>query len=114
MYDGIDRMDKLMTGLSQQQKVITNNIANTHTPGYVRQSYSFTDVLEDLHNPFENNLSHKMGSMKGQGFAQLESRPVNLAQELIDMQKVFLNYSMVSRRASTVFGNLRRATQLGR
>lgn len=114
MYDGIDKLDKVIGGLSAQQKVITNNISNTHTPGYTRQTYSFSDVLGNLNNPFETRLSQKMGSMAGSAFQSEEGQPVNLAQEMLEMQKVFLNYSMVTRRASTIFGNMRRATQIGR
>lgn len=114
MYDGINKIENIISGLSSQQKVISGNIANTHTPGYVRQSYNFSDVLGNLTNPFETNLSRKMGSMLNSSMVQTEGRPVNLAQEMVAMQKVFLNYSMVTRRASTVFSNLRRATQLGR
>lgn len=114
MYEGIDRIENIIGGLTGQQKVISNNVANTHTPGYVRQTYSFSDVLGNLNNPFETELSRKMGAMAGSTFAQTDGKPVNLAQEMIEMQKVFLNYSMASRRASTVFSNLRRATQIGR
>jgi flagellar basal body rod protein FlgB len=114
MFKGLDRIEAAIGGLSSQHKVISNNVANSHTPGYVRQSYNFSDVLGHMSNPFETELSRKMGSMAGSTFAQGDGHPVNLAQELVDMQKVFLNYSMVSRRASTVFSNLRRATQIGR
>lgn len=115
MYDNIDHIDKMIGGLSQQQKVISNNIANTHTPGYVRQTYNFSDVLGNLSNPFETSLSQKMGSMMSSSFAQAEDgKPVNMAEEMIEMQKVYLNYSMVTRRVSTIFGNIRRATQIGR
>ncbi len=116
MYESIDRIDRMVTGLTDEQKVISNNIANSHTPGYVRQEYNFADVLGNLNNPFETDLSRKMGSMKGSSFAQEEgiAKPVDLAREMVEMQKVFLNYSMVTRRASTIFSNIRRATQIGR
>ncbi len=114
MYDGIDKIGGMIEGLSQHQKVISNNIANSHTPNYHRQQYNFTDVLGTLNNPFETELSMKMGSMANSTFAQSTGKPVELAEEMVDMQKVFLNYSMVTRRISTVFGNLRRATQIGR
>lgn len=114
MYDSIDWIDKVIGGLSSQQKVLSNNIANTHTPGYVRQEYKFSDVLANLNNPFETGLSRKMGSMQNSSFVQEEGRPVNLAEEMVEMQKVFLNYSMTTRRVSTIFNNLRRATQIGK
>jgi flagellar basal body rod protein FlgB len=114
MYENIDKIDRIVGGLSEQQKVLSNNIANVHTPGYSRQQYSFSDVLGQLSNPFETKLSMKMGSVANSGLADGVGTPVNLAHEMIDMQKVFLNYTMVTRRASTIFNNIRRATQIGR
>ncbi len=114
MYDSIDRMDRMISGLSQQQKVVSNNIANSNTPGYVRQSYNFTEVLGQLSNPYETHLSQKMGSMENSAMVQTTGTGVDMATEMIEMQKVFLNYSLVTKRASTVFNNLRRATQIGR
>lgn len=114
MYDGIDKMDRMVAGLTNQQKAISNNIANAHTPGYTRQTYSFSDVLGNMSNPYENRLSQRMGAMIDTSLGEDGGEPVDLAREMVDMQKVYLNYSMVTRRMSTVFGNLRRATQLGR
>jgi hypothetical protein len=53
--------------------------------------------------------------MKDSSFVQEEGgRPVNLSEEMVDLQKVFLNYSLVTKRVSTIFNNIRRATQIGR
>lgn len=115
MYDSVDKIDGIIGALSSQQKILSNNIANAHTPGYVRQQYKFSDVLGNLENPFETKLSSKMGSMMHASMAQEEGgEPVNLANEMIEMQKVFLNYTMVTRRVSTIFNNIRRASQIGR
>lgn len=114
MYESVDKVEKIISGLSMQQKVISNNVANVHTPHYARQTYNFSDVLSNLQNPFETDLSRKMGSMMGSVLAQETGQPVNLATEMVDMQKTFLNYTMVTRRASTIFNNIRRATQIGR
>jgi len=113
MYGNIDQITSIINGLSGQQKVLSNNVANAHTPGYVRQTYSFSDVLGNLNNPFENDLSRKMGSTGPSASSEGEGG-VDIAHEMIEMQKVFLNYSMVTRRASTVFSNIRRASQIGK
>lgn len=114
MYESVDKIENIITGLANHQKVVSNNIANAHTPGYLKQTYKFADVLGNMNNPFETNLSQKMGSMANSSFAMEEGKPVDIAREMVDMQKVFLNYTMVTRRASTIFNNIRRATQIGR
>jgi flagellar basal-body rod protein FlgB len=115
MYEGVDRLGNIVNALSEHQKVISNNIANTHTPGYTRQTYSFQDVLGNLNNPFETQLSSKMGSMQNSTLAQeTDGQPVDLAHEMVDMQKLFLNYTLVTRRMTTIFSNIRRASQIGR
>ncbi len=115
MYEDINRIDNIIAGLSSQQKVISNNVANAHTPGYVRQTYDFKEVLGQMDNPYENDLSRKMGSMKGTVFSETDGgQKVNLADEMINMQKVYLNYAMVTRRASSIFNNLRKAVQIGK
>ncbi len=115
MYEGVDNIERMIGGIANQQKVIANNVANAHTPGYAKQTYNFSDVLGRLSNPFETQLSQRMGSMKDSSFVEAEDgRPVNLSEEMVDLQKVFLNYSLVTKRVSTIFNNIRRATQIGR
>ncbi len=114
MYEGIDSIGQIIGSLSSQQKVISNNIANWNTPGYVRQEYKFSDVLGNLNNPYETDLSKKMGAMTNANFTETDGQPVDISKEMVDMQKTYLNYSLVTRRISTVFNNIRRATQIGR
>ncbi|MEZ4573535.1 MAG: hypothetical protein R2857_01170 [Vampirovibrionales bacterium] len=65
---------------------------------YTRKTYSFTDVLGQLSNPFETELSRRMGSMMDNQFATDTGAPVIIAEELMDVQPgVALNQSMVTR-----------------
>lgn len=112
MYDSIQYLSKITTALSENQRVISNNIANSQTPGYVKQESTFLDVLGRLENPYESQLSKKMGAMTPK--KPSTNRPVDIAEEFLNMQKYFLDYNLVTRRMSTVFNNIRRATQVGR
>ncbi|MCA9799614.1 MAG: hypothetical protein KC476_02470 [Cyanobacteria bacterium HKST-UBA06] len=114
IYKHINPMAHSLSALSQQQKTISTNLANAHTPGYTRKTYSFTDVLGQLSNPFETELSRRMGSMMDNQFATDTGAPVIIAEELMDMQQVALNQSMVTRVLTGHVNVLKKATQIGR
>ncbi len=114
MYDAVDQFSSMMTGMGLQQKMVSTNIANAHTPNYTRKTYSFTDVLGQLSNPYENKLSRQMGASVENNFTQETGAPVNLTQEFVDMQKIALNHSMVSRVVTSIFTNLKKSTQIGK
>lgn len=114
MYDAVDQFSSIMNGLGQQQKMASTNIANAHTPNYTRKTYSFTDVLGQLSNPYENKLSRQMGASLENNFTQETGQPVDLTREFVEMQKISLNHSMVSRVVTSIFTNLKRSTQIGK
>ena len=115
MFSQIDYLGDITTGIARNQKIATNNVANAQTPGYMHQEATFTDVLGKMQNPFENDLSCKMGSMKdSQLFKKPGSHRVDIAEEMLNMQEYSEQYSLVTRRLSSIFSNLRRASQIGR
>ncbi|MFX8715878.1 hypothetical protein ABTM38_19610, partial [Acinetobacter baumannii] len=81
-------------------------------PGYTAREVSFADLLK-TDNPFETDLSRKMGSKMSE-IASSTGQPVDLQKEMIEMQKNSLYYSMVTRRASSIFTSLKAAAQIGR
>ncbi|HEY9746930.1 MAG TPA: hypothetical protein V6C99_12010 [Oculatellaceae cyanobacterium] len=101
-----------LSAISERQRLASANLANAHTPGYTAKQVSFSDLLRE-DNPFETDLSRKMGGAMGALGADT-GQPVNLQREMIEMQKNMLYYSMASRRASTIFNALRTASQIGR
>lgn len=101
----------VLDAVSYRQKLVSNNIANAHTPGYSAQRASFSELLANANNPFETNLSAKMGTVPGVHNA---GGPVSLQKEMLEMQKNNLFFAMASRRLTTVFTTLRTASQIGR
>lgn len=101
-----------LNAISERQRMTSANLANAHTPGYTAQHVSFADLLR-ADNPFETALSQKMGS-KATAISSDSRQSVDMQRELIDMQKNMLYYSMVTRRASSIFTSLRTASQVGR
>jgi flagellar basal body rod protein FlgB len=101
-----------LSAISERQRLTSANLANAHTPGYTARQVRFSDLLK-TDNPFETALSQKMGGK----LSEINSdtgMPVDMQKELIDMQKNMLFYSMVTRRASSIFNELRTASQVGR
>jgi flagellar basal body rod protein FlgB len=101
-----------LSAISEKQRMTSANIANANTPGYLAQSVSFSDLLKADH-PFETVLSEKMGSKLIEE-GGTTGMPVDMQKELIEMQKNLLFYSMVTRRASTIFNGLKTAAGVGR
>lgn len=108
----IDQMSHYLSAISERQRLTSANIANAHTPGYTAREIQFADLLK-TDNPFETQLSHRMGSKLSEMNTDA-GIPVDMQKELIEMQKNMLFYSMTTRRASTIFNSLKSATQVGR
>jgi flagellar basal body rod protein FlgB len=108
----LDMVLNSLNAVSERQKLSSANLANAHTPGYTAKQVSFADLVR-TDNPFETQLSQKMGSKMTEMNTET-GLPVDVQRELIEMQKNMLYYSMVSRRASTIFTALRTASQIGR
>jgi flagellar basal body rod protein FlgB len=104
----------MLGAISQHQKLVSSNLANAHTPGYTTKSASFSDLLYHQDSPFEVPLAKKLGSSLNPLGVTDTGEPVNLQQQMIDMQKNMLFYSIASRRAASIFNSLRTASQIGR
>jgi flagellar basal-body rod protein FlgB len=108
----IKPISNMLGVISQKQKITSVNIANAQTPGYIARKASFSDLLQ-TNNMFETSLSQRMGGHFRE-IDQYSGVPVDLQQELIDMQKNTLYYNMATRRASSVFTALKTASGVGR
>jgi len=105
-------ISNVLSVISQKQKINSANVANAQTPGYIARTASFSDLLQE-NNPFETPLSQKMGGHM-QEIDQLSGAPVDLQQELVDMQKNMLYYSMATRRATSIFTALKTVINVGK
>jgi flagellar basal-body rod protein FlgB len=108
----IKPINNILNVISQKQKITSVNIANAQTPGYIARKASFSDLLQ-TNNLFETSLSQRMGG-HFQEMDQYSGAPVDLQQELIDMQKNTLYYSMATRLASSKFTALKTVSGVGR
>ncbi len=103
-----------LNAISRRQQMISGNIANVHTPGYTAKKAEFSDLLFNVKSPFETRLAKQMGSTLSPMSSHDSGAPVNMQQEMLEMQKNMLFYSMATRRAASIFNSLRTASQIGR
>jgi flagellar basal-body rod protein FlgB len=112
----ISRISNILNLISQRQEMTTHNIANMHTPNFAPRHISFAEMLGSPANKFETPLAKKMGGGSGMslGTPDPTGQGVILQDELMDMQKNSLYYSIATRRLSSLLNSLRTAGQVGR
>ncbi len=115
MYSPLDSMGKveLMLDLvAQRQLALGSNLANMHTPGYVRRDIDFSEYLGSMNSPLETKLSQKLGpSAIMEERYQEEIRP---DKELIEMQNNSILYSMAARRMSNIITEMKTVINVGK
>ena len=94
--------------LSSQQEAISENLANMHTPGYKRRGINFSTYLNAHNNPLETKLSEKLGPSP---FWNEEENEVSSTQELMDMQRVQVFYTVATRQMTSVIQQMKQVTQ---
>lgn len=109
--DNLDKTNMILDLIAKKQKVVGNNLANVNTPGYLREEVDFERYIGSLKNPIETKLSKTLGPSPLLSKRQGE---VNVTQELLDMQKNGLYYTVVARRMSNIITELKSVAQIGR
>jgi flagellar basal body rod protein FlgB len=110
-FQSMDVARTLLNMISKNQTIITSNVSNYHTPGYVKKNSNFQEVLGSMRSPVLTDLAKKMGP------APMVTEPegkVVLEEELLNMQRNFLYYSMVSRRSTSLITAIKAIAQVGR
>jgi len=114
-FTSLDSMGKttlMMDLISQRQRALGSNIANVDTPGYVRRDIDFSQYLGSMNSPIETKLSTALGPS-----GVIEDRreeEIDIAQELSEMQKNSLMYTMATRRMSNIITQMKTAINVGK
>ncbi len=115
MYTSLDSMGKvslMMDLISQRQRALGSNIANVHTPGYIRQDIEFGQYLNTMNSPLETRLSEKLGPSAIA--TDRSEEPVNAANELLKIQENSILYSMATRRMSNIVTEMKTVINVGK
>ncbi len=115
MYSPLDSMGKvgLMLDLvSQRQVALGDNLANVHTPGYVRKDINFAEYLSSMNSPLETKLSQKLGpsAIIEEHFQEI----IRPDKELLEIQNNALIYNMATRRMSNIITQMKTAINVGK
>lgn len=114
-FTSLDSMGKatlMMDLISQRQRALGSNIANMDTPGYVRRDINFSQYLGSMNSPLETKLSSALGPS-----GIIEDRPkgeIDVAEELAELQKNSLMYTMATRRMTNVITMMKTAINVGK
>ncbi|MEW5820597.1 MAG: flagellar basal body protein [Cyanobacteriota bacterium] len=110
-FDSLNITGKMLTLLSNNNSVITNNISNSDTPGYVKQNTNFEQVMGSIRSPIETPLAKRMGPNP---MLVEDGGKVVLEEEITNMQRNFLLYNLVTRRAGSLVTTIKSMAQVGR
>ena len=114
-YTGIDAFSNaslMMDLVSQRQRALGSNIANVDTPGYVRRDIDFAQYLGSMNSPLETKLSTKLGPSGI--LEEREKEEIDIAEELTEMQKNSILYTMATRRMSNVINQMKTVINVGK
>ena len=107
----IDKANLILDLISIKQESLSSNLANVSTPGYVRQDVNFEQYIGKLNSPLETEMAKKIGPCP---LIEEKEGKVNIAEELMAMQKNSLFYSIASRRATSLIQELKTVIQVGK
>lgn len=114
-FTSLDPMGKanlMMDLVSQRQRALGSNIANMDTPGYVRRDINFSQYLGSMNSPLETKLSSALGPS-----GVIEDKQhveIDIAEELSEMQKNSLYYTMATRRMSNIINEMKTVINVGK
>lgn len=110
--DPMNSTGAILDLISKKQKVIGENLANIDTPGYTRKDIDFGQYLGDTNGTLETKLTSKFGSAPV--FENNSNEEVNPANELLELQKNSLLYTMATRRMSNIITEMKTVINVGK
>ncbi|MDD3436088.1 MAG: flagellar basal body protein [Candidatus Gastranaerophilales bacterium] len=115
IFNPVDAMQGttlMMDLIAKKQKALGENLANVDTPGYTRRDVQFGQYLGTSVSPLENKVIAKYGSAPV--FENNSQEPVNVGNELLELQKNSLLYSMATRRMSNIITEMKTVINVGK
>lgn len=100
--------------IAKKQKILGENLANADTPGYTRKDFNFAESLS-MHtgaSSLEGKLNDKFGTSLAS--ANDTGQQVNMANELMELQKNSLLYTMATRQMSSIITQMRTVVNVGK
>jgi flagellar basal-body rod protein FlgB len=97
-----------LNGLAARQRVISSNVANVETPGYVAGKVSFEDSLREAVADGEAGAT-RVSTIRSADPANLNGNNVSLDSEVVSLTDTDLRYQLMVQALNQKFGLLRTA-----
>lgn len=110
--DPMDSTGSILDLIAKRQKLIGENLANIDTPGYQRKDLNFGEYLAENGSTLEAKVTEKFGTSPV--FEHTTDELINPADELMELQKNSLLYTMATRRMSNVITEMKTAINVGK
>ena len=110
--DPMNSTSLMMNLIAKKQKAIGENLANIDTPGYIRKDVNFGQYLGTMDNSLGTQLSEKFGPAPIS--EEKSDQPINPANELMELQKNSLLYTMATRRMSSIITEMKTVINVGK
>ncbi|MBQ4124092.1 hypothetical protein IJD44_10315 [bacterium] len=96
--------------IAERHKALSSNLANMDTPNYKRKDVSFSHYL-----PTAGALETKLSAMMGPSPVVVETsnKRINAVEELSEMQKNSILYTIASRRMSNIITEMKTVINVG-
>lgn len=110
--DSMTSTGQILDLISLKQKAIGENLANLDTPGYARKNVDFGQYLGSVGGNLETKMAAKFGSSAI--FEEKSYEDINPANELMELQRNSLLYSMATRRMSNIITEMKTVINVGK
>ena len=110
--DSMGKTNLMMDLISQRQRALGSNVANVDTPGYVRRDIDFSMYLSSMNSPLETKLSTELGPSGV--LEDRQKKEIDIAQELTEIQKNSILYTMATRRMSNIITEMKTVINVGK
>ena len=114
-FTSLDPMGKtnlMLDLISQRHRALGANVANVDTPGYVRKDIDFSQYIGSMNSPIETKLSTALGPSGV--IEDRRNQEIDIAEELSEIQKNSLMYTMASRRMSNIITEMKTVINVGK
>ena len=108
--DGFKVMKGLTDALVQRQQILSNNLENIETKGYVPQELDFGRVLSDLknNNPSEEDNSSVLARARYRDYSQ----SMSLESQMSKLYDNHLRYLLMIKSISHHFDHMKKALEV--
>jgi len=114
-FTSLDSMGKttlMLDLISQRHRALGANVANVDTPGYVRKDIDFAQYVGSMNSPLETKLSTALGPSGV--IEDRKKQEIDIAEELAEIQKNSLMYTMAARRMSNIITEMKTVINVGK